>query len=263
MSSSNERTTAVPQSDQLQVDLDPAATLAAHAAHRRRFAAEVASLDAASLATQSRCALWSVADVLRHLGDVDGWMHAIWSGGRPPFTTFDPILTPHEFVVAGRSIPDLEARDRFVASSETMAAEVERSGPERWGLRSVSPVGFVPWWLSALHVFFDSWIHERDVLLPLGIAVPVEPSEALPVLAYSFAIVGTLITDPTDVVLAGVRVVTGDGPSRATPVSSGLDAQAAEVIDALLGRGALDEPLAGNDPEVVRRFGSLARIFNT
>jgi uncharacterized protein (TIGR03083 family) len=251
-----------PQGDQIHVDVDPTAALAAHAQHRRRFAAEVASLDEAALGTPSRCHLWSAADVLRHVADVDEWMQALWTGGRPPFTSFDPIMTPHQFVVAGRSMSDAEARDRFVASSETMAADVESSGPERWGLTSVSPVGFVPWWLSALHVFFDSWIHERDVLLPLGVTPPVEESEALPVLTYSIAIVGTLIKEPTDVVVAGVRVVSGEGPARATPVAPGVDPNAARIIDALLGRGSVEEALAGNDPDIVHRFGSLARIFS-
>jgi hypothetical protein len=143
-----------------------------------------------------------------------------------------------------------------------MAADVGSSGPERWGLASVSPVGFVPWWLSALHIFFDSWIHERDVLLPLGFSVPVEESEAVPVLAYSFAVVGTLIKEPTDVVIAGVRVVAGQPPAKATPVAPGLDDKAASIIDALLGREILEDALAGCDPTTVDRFGTLARIFN-
>lgn len=252
----------IPQGEQIHVDVDPVETLAAYARHRRRFAAEVASLDEAALATPSRCSLWTVSDVLRHCRDVDDWMQALWSGGRPPFTSFDPITTPHEFVEAGRAISDVEARDRYISSCETMAADVGGSAPERWGLTSVSPVGFVPWWLSALHVFFDSWIHERDVLLPLGVSVPVESSEALPVLAYSFAIVGTLIKEPTDVVVAGVRVVTGEPPSRATPVAGDVDPSAANVIDALLGRGRVAEALTDTDPEIVDRLGSLARIFN-
>lgn len=253
---------ATPQGDQIHVDLDPTDALAAHARHRRRFAVEAEALDSEALAQPSRCSLWSVADVLRHLGDVDEWMQAIWSGGRTPFTSFDPILTPHEFVVAGRAISDLEARDRFVASCETMAADVGSSGPERWGLTSVSPVGFVPWWLSALHVFFDSWIHERDVLLPLGVSPPVEDAEAVPVLAYSLAIVGTLIDEPTDAVIAGVHLRAGDPPSRATPVGVHADPRAPELVDALLGRGTVGDALDGVDTEVADRLGTLARIFN-
>lgn len=253
---------AVPQAEQIHVDLDPAHTLATYARHRRRFAAEVESLDDAALAEQSRCRKWTLADVLRHGCDVDDWMRIIWSGERPPFTNFDPLVTPHEFVVAGRAISDREARDRYVDSAESMATEVGSSGPERWGLRSISPVGFVPWWLSALHVFYDSWVHERDALLPLGRDVPVDADESQPVLAYSPAIVGTLIPEPTDTVIAGVRLVTGEGPVTATPLSAAADQpETGVIIDALSGRGSVEQALADSDPVVVRRLGGLARIF--
>jgi hypothetical protein len=84
------------------VHLDPAAALEGYARHRRRFAEEVATLDLAALEARSRCSEWSVADVLRHINDVDGWMDAIWSGRPPPFTAFDPNVTPRQWVEAGR-----------------------------------------------------------------------------------------------------------------------------------------------------------------
>lgn len=255
---------AVPQAEQIHVDLDPAEVLAAYARHRRRFAEQVTALDGSALAFQSRCEKWTVADVLRHCTDVDEWMQAIWSGGRPPFTEFDPLSTPHEFVVAGRAISDAEARDRYVSSSAVMADDVGASGPARWGLKSISPIGFVPWWLSALHVFYDSWIHERDVFVPLGISVPVEASEAVPVLAYSLAIVGTLIREPMDDTVAGVRLVTGSSPVRTTPRESSIEVgtDTGALIDALSGRGHVEGALPGADPSVVRRLGALARYFN-
>jgi hypothetical protein len=204
-----------------------------------------------------------VADVLRHGCDVDGWMRKLWAGESLPFSNFDPTATPHEFVVAGRVSSDRDVRDHFLVSAETMAADVGHCGPERWGVTSFSPLGAVPWWLSALHVFYDSWLHERDALLPLGIGVAAEPDEALPVLAYSLALVGTLVREPTDAVIAGVRVVTGEAPVVATPVTSlteGHEDRGA-IIDALSGRGSLEGALAGTDAEIVHRLGGLARLF--
>jgi hypothetical protein len=64
-----------------------------------------------------------------------------------------------------------------------------------------------------------------------------------------------------DVVVAGMRVITGDPPARATPMAPDADSNAAAIIDALLGRGSLEEALAGTDPDIAHRFGSLARIF--
>lgn len=252
--------TTVPQAEQIHVELDPASTLAAYARHRRRFAVEVKELDETALAAQSRCSKWSVADVLRHGRDVDAWMQALWSGERPPFTSFDPLVTPHEFVVAGRAMSDTDARDRYVESAETMAADVGNSGPDRWGLRSVSPLGFVPWWLSALHVFYDSWVHERDALLPLGLEVTVADDESMPILAYSLALAGTLVDGSSDAVIAGVRLVTGDGPPTVTPVAA-AGREPAPVIDALSGRGDIEQALAGLDPDLVYRLGALSRLF--
>lgn len=107
---------------------------------------------------------------------------------------------------------------------------------------------------------YDSWVHERDALLPLGLEVPVSDDESLPVLAYSLAIAGTLVGKPTDTVVAGVRLVTGDGPATATPVA-GVEPDAAVIIDALSGRGSVDQALAGFEADLVHRLGALARLF--
>jgi uncharacterized protein (TIGR03083 family) len=253
--------TAVPHAEHVQVLVDPAPMVAAYARHRRRFAASVRELDADALASPSRCSRWSVADVLRHGIDVDGWMHAIW-GGRPlPFDAFDPVTTPDELVAAGRATPDLEVRDRFVDSAESMAAEVAASDADRWALPSLSPLGAVPWWMSALHVFYDSWVHERDALVPLDTTVPVVDEEAVPILAYCLAVAGVFISEPTDTVIAGVRLTTGGGePSVTRLVGDGRPD--AGLIDALSGRGELDAALPGVEAEIVHRLGALSRVLN-
>src|SRR5574341_2063733 len=138
-------------------------------------------------------------------------MQKIWAGESLPFSNFDPVTTPNEFVIAGRAVPDEEVRDRYVASAEVMAVDTEGSGPSRWGVPSISPLGFVPWWLSTMHICFDSWLHERDALLPLGVEPPVMRDEAIPVLAYVVAVAGILIREPTDVVIAGVHVTVDQG----------------------------------------------------
>ena len=253
---------AVPQSEYVKVILDPAPVMTAYARHRRRFASTVAGLDERALATPSRCERWTVADVLRHGIDVDGWMGCIWNDRPLPFGAFDPVRTPDEFVTAGRSTPDLAVRDRYVSSAETMAADVEASGPERWGLDARSPLGLVPWWLSALHVFYDSWVHERDALLPLDVTVAVEPDEVVPVLSYNLAVVGVFVPEPIDVVVAGVRLTTGGGAPTVTHPQA--DARPdADLVDALSGRGELETALVGVDPGTVHHLGALSRLFNS
>jgi len=252
----------VPQADHIRVDVDPAGALAAYARHRRRFADEVASLTDTDLAVQSRCDKWTVADVLRHGCDVDEWMHAIWSGGPLPFSSFDPRTTPHESVVARRAQSDLEVRDRYIASAVVMADDVAGSGPARWGLPSLCPAGVVPWWMSALHVFFDSWVHERDALLPLGRMVPSESDETAPVLSWAVSLVGHVSTDPLDAEVGGLHVVRHDGVvSTHTAAKAGGDVAA--IIDAIAGRGSVEDALPGCDPVVVTRLGAMARFFDS
>jgi uncharacterized protein (TIGR03083 family) len=255
------------------VELDPSSVVGAYVRHRRRFAAAVTTLDEAALQTPSRCSEWTVADVLRHGCDVDRWLRTIWAGDMP-FSAFDPRVTPHESVVEGRSVPDVEVRDRYVASAESMAAEVDGSGPERWGLPSLSFAGAVPWWLGLLHGLFDSWVHERDLLLPLGRDLPVASDELDAVLAYSLAIVSHVArhlgrNEPVDAVVCGYRVTADEvgvtvarssgSPPPGVPVLTG---DPPSVVDALCGRCPLERVLTG-DAAMVDHFGVLARFFTT
>ena len=93
-------------------------------------------------------------------------------------------------------------------------AGVDPSDRDRWSTTSISPLGFVPWWQSALHMLWDSWLHERDALIPIGTTVLIEADEVTPVLLYSLALAGTFCKGPADVEVVGARLVVGDGPPR-------------------------------------------------
>lgn len=260
-----------PQPEHFRIELDPADVVSEYARHRRRFASSVHDLDEAALATPSRCAEWTVADVLRHGCDVDRVIRSIWAGERP-LAGFDPRLTPHEWVVEGRSVSDVDVRDRYVESAQAMATEVEGSGPDRWGLPSGSPAGRVPWWLSLLHVFYDSWVHERDVFIPLRSEPVAASDEVDTTLAYSLVLallvqhlLGT--SKPIDVVVDGFRAASADGyvtvaRSDAPLGVPELTGDPALVVDAMSGRGALEDVLTG-DPDAVDHLGGLARFFTT
>ena len=253
----------VPQGELIHVELDPAPMLVAYATHRRRLATAALDLDAAQLASPSRCARWSVADVLRHLCDVDSWMTAIWAGGQPPFDAFDPRSTPDEHVAAGRSVADTAVPDRYADSTAAFLEGIDPADVDRWSTTSVSPLGLVPWWQSALHLFWDSWLHERDALLPAGATPTTEPDEVLAALLYGLALSGTMCARPIDAEVAGAHLRTGQGPPRATPGATGVraDAATAGVVDALAGRGELAEAVADVDESVLAEVGRLARFL--
>jgi hypothetical protein len=190
-------------------------------------------------------------------------MDAIWNGRDLPFTSFDPNVTPHEFVEAARAVPDAEVRDQFVVATPNRAAAIAGTSAEHWGDPSLSPLGAVPWWMSALHIFWDSWMHERDALLPIGIEPPVLDDELRPIATYVVGIAATLVSTPMDTIVAGVRVRVGGQVPEVTLVrgTERTDTATGELIDALCGRGPLIAP-SGADPAAIDELGVLARLLN-
>ncbi len=215
---------------------------------------------------------WTVADVLRHGVWADDALRRTWAGDRSLVEGFDPRRTPDEFVRAERAVPDAEVAGRFCASSAEMVAELESAGPDRFGAPALSPIGDVPWWLAAVHLGWDAWIHERDVLVPLGLAGAGDPSEANTMLAYGLVLASFFAgRDPLDVAVGPVRLRRGGGTTEAWAVGADdgrpgtggaaeLSGDPAATVDALSGRGRLPDVLAGA-PEVVTRLGGMARYF--
>jgi uncharacterized protein (TIGR03083 family) len=266
----------VPQADHIRFLFDPHTTLAALAGQRRRFAGAVATLSVEELASPSRCSEWTVADVLRHLVWVDSTMRRLWSGGSPP-AGFDPRTTPNESVRADRAVPDEEIRQRYLSSTDPMAVELESADDQRVGQPSLSPAGRVPWWMSAVHMGWDSTVHERDVLAPLGRPIEVVHAETVPSLAYSLVLASLFDRDdPFHVLMGPVRLSRDAGPVTGEEVArpDGGDGNSLSVdgnvtvltgdpvatIDALCGRGSLSDTVSG-DATVIDRLGGLARFF--
>ena len=268
----------VPQAGHFELLFDPGTVLAAVVGHRRRFRDSVGSLTADELASPSRCEGWTVADVLRHGIWVDGTFRRIWSGEGSTLKDFDPRTTPNEFVESNRAVPDEEIRRRYLSSTEDMVIELESAQSERFGDLSVTPAGAVPWWLSVVHLGWDSTVHERDALSPLGHKVEANPAETLPFLAYCLVLSSFFAgPDPLDVRVADIRLQRGTGPVTAwaittaaeadderlsDPTSAVLTGEPTDIIDALSGRAPLTDVLNGQ-PAVVERLGGLATYFTS
>lgn len=264
-----------PQADHLHFLFDAAASVATLAGQRRRLASTVEGLSTDELASPSRCAGWSVADVLRHLVWVDRIMRRIWSGDESVAEGFDPRTTPNAAVQDDRAVPDEDVRERYLASTDTMLTDLESSDPRRLGQPSLSPAGRVPWWMSVVHVGWDSSIHERDVLLPLGRGVERSDGETELCLAYSLALtsffagrdplavrVGTIELHRGDgpVIVQAVSEAGGNGPRSESPVLATDDPVG--VIDAIAGRRSIEDSLTG-DAAVIQRIGGLSRFFRS
>ena len=141
----------------------------------------------------SRCDAWTVQDVITHLNSTNGfWTFSIGQAvaGEPTrfLASFDPVASPAELVDSTQAESPAATFEAFRTSTEDMVRVVESLDDESWASVGEAPPGHVPLPLVADHALWDSWVHERDIVLPLG-RVPVEDDgEVLTCLRYAAAL---------------------------------------------------------------------------
>jgi uncharacterized protein (TIGR03083 family) len=253
----------------LQLDVprgDPAVPLLRQ---RRRLASLLAGLDAGQWAAASRCEGWSVQDVIAHLVSTNQfWAFSIRAalGGDPTrfLATFDPVTSPAELVDATRSQKPDDVLDQFVETNESLAAAVADLDDDGWSTLGEAPPGHVPLRAVALHALWDAWIHERDIVLPLGLAPVEEPDEIVGCLSYGASLSPAFVVagggthpDLRFVVDVGesIRVHDGEAPVEALR----LTGPAVELLEGLSFRGPLPCPVADEHRWLLR---GLAEVFD-
>jgi uncharacterized protein (TIGR03083 family) len=246
---------------------------------RARLADTLATLDGAEWAVPSRCAQWSVQDVVAHLVSTNQfWAFSISAGrsGEPTrfLADFDPVATPAALVDGVRSWSPAETLDRFVETNGTLASAVADLDDNGWELLAEAPPGHIALRAVVLHALWDAWVHERDIVLPLGRDVVEEPDEVAGCLQYAAALgpafhattgstrraalrIDATEPDVTFVVEAGPTVYVHERPPPpGTPVVAG---RAVALLEAL----SLRAPLDPDVPEDQRwMLGGLASVFD-
>jgi uncharacterized protein (TIGR03083 family) len=246
---------------------------------RARLAALLAGLDDEQWAAPSRCDGWSVQDVVAHLITTNQfWAFSVVSGndGAPTrlLSEFDPVAGPAEMVDAVRSWTSRETLDQFCETNDALAEAIDALEVESWARLAEAPPGHIAIDLVAMHALWDAWIHERDIVLPLGLPAVEEPDEIGASLAYVVALgpaflasrgsnrTGTLEVVATDpdvriVVEIGESVRLHDGPCAATAVT--ITGNAVDLLEALSFRAPLPVELADDDRWVL---GDLGDVFD-
>ncbi len=187
--------------------------------HRDRFENALASLDEEQWLTQSRCAEWTNRDVIGHLVDVDAfWALSLESGrgGEPTsyLRDFDPKATPLALVDSRSSLTTAEVFEAFTTNAALLRKTVEGFDAADWSAVCEAPIGHVSARLTLGHALWDSWLHERDVLMGLGLATTPEADELAVVAWYSLLFGGAqggVIDDPQPV-----------GPGATEPIDAQL-----------------------------------------
>jgi uncharacterized protein (TIGR03083 family) len=248
----------------IQLDGDPAAIGEPAVRQRRRLAEVLAGFDDEQWAHPSRCAGWSNRDVITHLHSTNqfwGFSIAFGLKGEPTqfLATFDPVATPAQLVADAPPVSNAELLDQFRTSTDALATQLEGLDEAGWRATAEAPCGHVSISTLAHHALWDSLVHERDILLPLGHPPTEEPDEILASLRYvaalspAFAISrdeapgGVLAIAPTDLdgefcAEVGDRVRIRSGPAVGDP-DLALTGAAVELLEALSLRTPLDQPV--------------------
>jgi uncharacterized protein (TIGR03083 family) len=265
-------------SPMVSVQSDPRPAVVACARQRRRLADSLAALDDGQWAAPSRCDGWTVKDVVSHLTSTNGFWSISIAGALDGAPTrflegFDPKATPAALAAADAGTSPAEALERFTASAEALCAAAEALTDEQLALLGEAPPGHIALHGVVLHALWDSWVHERDILLPLGLDAHEEADEIAGSLRYGAALApafalssdpsrrGALAVEVHDPELsfwlaAGPDVVVHDGPAPdGTPTIRG---RAVEVLEAI----SVRQPLAADLPDGDRWLvDGLAVVF--
>lgn len=245
---------------------------------RRRLDAIFAALSDAEWAAPSRCEEWTVQDVAAHLDGANGFFQrSITAGlaGEPTrmLVGFDPKATPAAMVADVRSATPAETLAGLVESNDALCDLVGALDDEEWSTIAEAPAGLLPIRWLVHHALWDSWVHERDIGLPLGLTLTEEPDEVLACLRFvaSFgpavaltlgtATPAVLVVESTEpdsrfVVEVTDRVVVHDRPSADATVV--LRDSAVNLVEALTARAPLTQAIPGDNRWLV---DTLATVF--
>lgn len=260
----------------ITLDGSPGAIAAPSIRQRRRLLDALSNLTDEQWSVPSRCEGWTVRDCMIHLESTNGfWEMSIRAGlgGTPTeiLANFDPAASPAAMVAASALSPT-EVLDKMHASAQSLNDLLESLEAQDWETLAEAPPGHISIGAVAHHALWDSWIHERDVLLPLGIEVAEEADEIEACLRYAAALALSfgVIVDPTtnkklsvDVAAPSVAfdATVGDTVAITTGATSSdvATGDAVELLEAVSCR----VPYSTDTPESVQRaFDGLGRAFD-
>lgn len=266
----------VPLRDQeLVFPITPVQAVAANRSQRERLVASLAELSATDWAAPSRCADWSVQNVVQHLVDINrvqrSAVAAALAGERfTLFQTFNPKVTPAEWIAEAGPQSYQETLSDMVETTQALLADVDALPADPDSVLLSTPAGRQPWHRSVLHALFDSAIHERDIFAPLGRHVDTPTDEFTPIAAYQLLLTGRVLAAVGIAVDLGLALAGGpslrlvvNGPLVSVTeeaVDGGLTGEAAAVLDAMGGRGELADVVSG-PAEVIPALGALRSLL--
>jgi uncharacterized protein (TIGR03083 family) len=256
-------------------DFGPERLLEVFGEQRRRFVAVLHGFGPADWAAPTRCADWSAHDVVRHLCDCTAIGIAAGADDRTLDSTagFDPRLTPRGWLTATADESPAATLARLMATTDELLALARDRLARCHGFDVALPYGPMDWTVLMLHGFWDSWIHERDVLLARGAEHPTDDDASGYATAYGLFIAAAVASMFGDQVQAKLTLG-GDGGGvfdlhahgALTLTVTRMDTAgppAAQVTDALAGRAPTAALLGDLSDGSRAALSRLADFFNT
>ncbi len=254
-------------------DLDPGHLLEVFGKQRQRFVAVLRGFGPGDWAAPTRCTDWSAHDVVRHLCDGNAIAAGTDDHALDLTAGFDPRITPRRWpALSADESPDATLSRFLATTDELLAAARDRlAHGHRFDVRL--PYGPMDWTILVLHAFWDSWLHERDVLLPRGREHPTDDDATVYATAYGLFIATAVASMAGDQVQEKLTLG-GDGGGVFDLDSRGAvtltvtrvttaGPPAAEVTDALGGRAQIAAVLADLPASSRTALSRMADFFNT
>jgi uncharacterized protein (TIGR03083 family) len=256
-------------------DFDPGHLLDVFEEQRQRFITLLRDFGPGDWAARTRCTEWSAHDVVRHLCDNNLKAAAVGPDDRmlDLATGYDPRITPRQWLTASAGESPDTSLSRFVATTEERFALDRARLVEGVRFDVRLPYGPMDWTVRLLHGFWDSWLHERDVLLARGIGHPTSDDATVYATAYGLfiaAAVAAVFGDPVQEKLAlggdggGVFDLDNrDGVTLTVTRAIAAGPPAAQVADALAGRSPAAAGLGELPASSRAALSHMADFFNT
>ena len=158
---------------------------------RQRFAAVLRGFGPDDWAGPTRCADWSAHDVIRHLCDCNAIAAGTDDHALDLTAGFDPRITPRGWPAVSASQSPGASFSRFLATTHELLALLRDRLAQGLRFDVRLPYGPMDWTILVLHAFWDSWLHERDVLLARGREHPTDGDATIYAAAYGLFIAAT------------------------------------------------------------------------
>lgn len=243
-------------------------------AQAARFAGTLLDVSPHEWNAPSRCTGWSVGDVARHVVDVAEFSRDQLAGRPGRLAKFGPFslaTTPGRWLEdSNGQSPERTVENFLRVTSDVSGLLAAQAADDSHRLRH-GPLGRpVHWSLLPLHVFWDMWMHERDIAVPLQREIQAGVSEVRLTVLYGLLIAAqpsALQGDPLDATFAlsgspdgryrvgggaeDVSVAAGEGSLRV------VHGDMYTVMDGLTGRGKkLPELFAPPAPRISAQIAS-------